>query len=123
MLSPSHSVCLAHSQSDLDAVSRDCLAVPTAENEMMSAQMQPSTLLFRPGLNYSNNGRHSVRQLGAVADGIVEIASRGCDKSLENICNHQEAWQETSLRTSPDKVFGGDKSSVPHRFNMTTMSR
>ena len=49
--SPSLSVCLVRSESDLDAVSRDCLAVPMAEKEMMSAQMQPSTLLFRPGLN------------------------------------------------------------------------
>ncbi len=37
---------------DLDDVSRDCLAVPTAEKVMKSTQMQPSTLLFRPGLNY-----------------------------------------------------------------------
>ena len=37
--SPSLSVCLAHGGSDLRAVCRDCLAVPTAEKEMMPAQM------------------------------------------------------------------------------------
>ena len=49
--SPSLSVCLAPGGSDLDAVSRDCLAVPTAEKEVMSAQMRSSTLLFRSGWN------------------------------------------------------------------------